>query len=208
MWGSLAFVYLLFARLAYVVWVGATLKQQDRDQRYTRRYGVEGAYARFRRLSNVLMVNDTAAFILLNIVTIDTLHLPGPRAAQIAFGLAIGIFGIAIKAWATATLGTQSYHWHNFFVPTVPERPNPPGPYRFLKNPMYSVGYLQTYGLACVCASMYGMIASAFMQATIMVFNATVEKPHYLSLLRDAQTRPAGVRGAPGLEQSAAPRFS
>ena len=186
MWGRVAFAYLIVSRLAYVLGVGIALTQQERHQSLTRRHGVTGGYDRFRRFSTWLMVNDSVAFIALNIVTIDTMHLAVPRSVQIAAGLAIGIFGIAVKTWATARLGPSSYYWHNFFVPKVPVPPDPPGPYRFLKNPMYVVGYLQTYGLALVCASFYGMVASLFMQATILVFNELVEKPHYEALVRNA----------------------
>ncbi|HYV98547.1 MAG TPA: methyltransferase [Gemmatimonadaceae bacterium] len=187
MWGSIAFVDLLLARLAYVVWVGYTLKMQDKEQRYTTRYGVEGAFLRFRTISNWLMLWDSAAFIALNLLTIDTMHLPVPRLLLATAGVVIALIGLGVKVWATRTLGPQSYHWHNFFVPKVPTRPNPPGPYKYLSNPMYGVGYLQTYGLALLCSSWYGLIASGFMQLSIYAFNDLVETPHYLALLRTGE---------------------
>jgi hypothetical protein len=53
---------------------------------------------------------------------------------------------------------------------------------------MYGIGYLQTYGLALVCASWPGLVGALYMQVCIMVFNELVEKPHFLSLLRAAGT--------------------
>src|SRR5256885_843703 len=38
------------------------------------------------------------------------------------------------------------------------------GPYRFLRNPMYTVGYLQTYGLALLVGSRFGLIMALFDQ--------------------------------------------
>jgi isoprenylcysteine carboxyl methyltransferase (ICMT) family protein YpbQ len=207
MWGSLAFAYLILARVGYALGVGIMLTRQERHQAFTRRYGVDGGYTRFKRISTLLMLNDGGAFILLCVVTANTMHLPVPRSLQIALGLVIGVFGIAIKTWATARLGPRAYYWYNFFVPSDPVMPDPPGPYRYLKNPMYGVGYLQTYGLALVCASLPGMLASVFMQASILLFNELVEKPHFKSLLRNAAARRTGV-GPGDLEQGATPRFT
>ena len=193
---GLAFAFLVVARLAYVIGVGSMLKRQESHQVFTQRDGIAAGFARFKRWSTVLMIFDSVAFILLCVVTLDTMHLPVPRALQVVFGLAIGIFGLAIKSWATRSLGTQSYHWYNFFEPNEPLKSDPGGPYRFLKNPMYGVGYLQTYGLAFICASWPGLIAAAFMQASILVFNEVVEKPHFMALARNSSgnlgTRTAG----------------
>jgi protein-S-isoprenylcysteine O-methyltransferase Ste14 len=160
------------------------LVQQDRHQTYTRRYGVEAGFQRFKRASTILMVFDTLSFILLNLLTIDSMHLPGPRWVQIAFGATLGLFALGVKTWATRTLGPRAYYWFNFFEPAEPVQWVPRGPYKYVNNPMYGVGYLQTYGLAFMCASLYGMVAALFMQLTIFVFNEIVEKPHFEALAR------------------------
>lgn len=178
----LSFVYLVASRLTYVVGVGFALTQQDRKQVFTRRYGVEGGWRLFRRIASPIMVNDGIAFVTLNVMTINTLELDVPRAAVIVFGFVIGIIGIAVKVWATATLGPKAYYWHNFFAPSAAAPPKASGPYRYFKNPMYGIGYLQTYGLALVLGSLPGLIAAAFMQAGIFAFNHFVEKPHFETL--------------------------
>jgi protein-S-isoprenylcysteine O-methyltransferase Ste14 len=170
-----------------VVGTGYMLVQQDRHQTYTRRYGVEEGFQRFKRASTILMVFDTGSFILLNLLTIDTLHLPGPRVAWIVAGAAIGAFGLGIKAWATRILGPRAYYWYNFFEPAEPVKWVPQGPYKYLNNPMYGVGYAQTYGLGLMCASLYGLIGALFMQITIFVFNEMVEKPHFIALAKRGQ---------------------
>jgi hypothetical protein len=57
---------------------------------------------------------------------------------------------------------------------------------------MYTLGYLQTYGLALVFASLPGLIASAFAQSAVLVFNHVVERPHYVALLRQARAPGGG----------------
>jgi protein-S-isoprenylcysteine O-methyltransferase Ste14 len=181
---------MILSRLAYVVGTGYMLVQQDRHQSYTRRFGIEGGFQRFKRATTILMVFDTVAFFLLNLLTIDTMDLPVPRWAQLAFGVSLGAIGLGVKLWATRILGPRAYYWYNFFEPAEPVQWVPRGPYTYLRNPMYSVGYLQTYGLAFMCASLYGLIAALFMQITIYVFNEVVEKPHFAALAV------GGARGA------------
>jgi hypothetical protein len=47
---------------------------------------------------------------------------------------------------------------------------------------MYTVGYLQAYGLALVFGSWHGLAASLFAQASILLVNEFVEKPHFRRL--------------------------
>lgn len=184
---TVAGAYWLASRLVYVLFVGIALRQQERHETLTRRHGVEGGFRWFRRIASVLMLNDGGAFILLCVVTRDTLGLDLPRAAAIAPGAALVVLGVWVKVWAAATLGGKAYYWYNFFEPP----PAPPGstrapvlagPYRFLANPMYTVGYLQTYGLALITGSLPGLAAAALAQAAILVFYRAVEKPHFQRL--------------------------
>jgi len=191
MWEAVAFWYFIASRLAYVVWVGWALRQQDRTQRFTRERGAEAGFLRFRRVASTLMNNDGVSFVVLVLATSDTLAtgLPG-WAVLIAGGLMV-VAGVGIKLWAAASLGAKAYYWHNFFAPDDPLPSRPSGPYRYVKNPMYTLGYLQTYGLALVFASLPALIASGFAQAAVLTFNHLVERPHYAELIRQARAQGA-----------------
>ncbi|MEX2157125.1 MAG: methyltransferase [Gemmatimonadales bacterium] len=173
------FLYAALSRLAYVFFVGIALRRQERDAIYTRRYGVAAGFRRFRRVASLIMNNDAVAFILLCFVTRGTLTLAVPRAATIAAGAALAIVGVGIKLWAARTLGSDAYYWYNFFAPAAAPGPVSTGPYRFASNPMYTIGYLQTYGLALIMGSLPGLVAAAFAQAAILTFYFVVEKPHF-----------------------------
>lgn len=188
--------WLAAARLSYVVGVGWMLRREDREQYLVTRYGVEEGYNRFRRIARLLMVHDSVAFIALCVFTANTFDLPLIRGWEIALGLTVGIAGIAVKVWATRTLGGKAYYWYNFFDRDQPLMREPRGPYRVFSNPMYGIGYAQTYGLALVCASWPGLVASVFMQASIMVFNEVVEAPHFAALIGERQGA-GGVQTAP-----------
>lgn len=175
----LVVVYAVVSRLAYVLFVGSALRREERDGFYTRRWGRADGFRRFRRTAAIIMNNDAIAFVLLCVVTRDTLIVPAPRAAVIALGVALVIVGLGIKLWAARTLGSDAYYWHNFFDPGAARGRVSTGPYRFASNPMYTIGYLQTYGLALILASLPGIVAAVFLHASILVFYFVIEKPHF-----------------------------
>lgn len=190
-WGALAFGYHLASRLAYVVWVGRALRQQDRTRRFTREAGVEAGFLRFRRIASTLMNNDGVSFVVLVLLTRNTLHPGLPRGSVLLAGILLALAGVGIKLWAAASLGARAYYWYNFFAPEAGLPAVAPGPYRYIRNPMYTLGYLQTYGLALMFASLPALIASAFDQAAVLLFNHLVERPHYAALRRSAASSAA-----------------
>ncbi len=197
-WGGLALGYHIASRLAYVVGVGVALRRQDREQVFTRRDGVEAGFRRFRRLASTVMNNDGVSFGLLCVVTRETIHFA--PALLLPAGFLLVLLGVSTKLWAAARLGSAAYYWHNFFAPGELVAPDPPGPYRYFKNPMYTVGNLHMYGVALVLGSLPGLVAAGFDQAALMLFYRWVEKPHL-----DALTRRASPEGDAGQVGGSAP---
>jgi len=171
--------YAILSRLAYVFYVGFTLRREEL-------YGPSGNFRRFRRRAGFVMNNDAVAFAVLCLATRNTFRLPIPVPTSIAVGAALAIIGIGTKLWAARTLGSAAYYWQNFFEPELAGEPVSSGPYRFVSNPMYTIGYLQTYGLALMLRSLPGLFASAFAQAAILIFYLLVEKPHFQRLHRSS----------------------
>jgi len=177
--GMIAMVYMVLSRLAYVVGVGTALMRQDRLHALTREHGVDEGFRRFKRAASWVMNNDAVALVLVCVITRDTLHVGVSREVLLVGGVICVATGGWVKLWARETLGAAAYYWYNFFDP-VPMKPlERPGPYRYLANPMYTVGYLPAYGLALIAASWPGLVAAAFAQAAIGVFHVVVEKPHF-----------------------------
>lgn len=183
-WTGLTFCYHILGRLAYVVGVGTMLRRQDRDQVFTKTAGVEAGFARFRRAASAIMNHDGFTFVLLCVVTRGSLPgfapVPWPQIA----GAVLCLVGIGVKSWAARSIGMGAYYWRNFFDPTETAPHEPTGPYRYISNPMYTVGNLHLYGLALLTSSLPGLIAAVFDQAALMVFNAVVERPHFRRLTR------------------------
>jgi protein-S-isoprenylcysteine O-methyltransferase Ste14 len=198
LWAGVIIAYHLTSRLAYVVWVGTALTQQDRHQLFTRDEGVVAGFQRFRRRASRLMANDAASFVLLCVATRGGLHTGIPQGIVFALSGLLVVAGIGTKVWAANTLGRKAYYWHNFFAPDNPPRRGPSGPYRYLNNPMYTVGYLQVYGLALALGSLPGLVMALVDQVAILIFHHCVEKPHYQTLCATAASpAPASPSRAP-----------
>jgi protein-S-isoprenylcysteine O-methyltransferase Ste14 len=116
---------------------------------------------------------------------------------RIGIGLVLIVIGLGTKLWAARTLGDDAYYWHNFFVRRDHVPPDPPGPYRYLSNPMYTVGYLHAYGFALLLGSLPGLGLALFDQAAILIFHRLVEQPHYRRLLTAMESSPTS-RSATG----------
>lgn len=187
LWGTAALAYALTSRLAYVVGVGTFLRRQERG-RFT------GGFPRFRRTAAALMANDGASFLLLCVATRGSLDVAVSNVVMIAAGSALVVLGLGVKLWARATLGTEAYYWHNFFEPPPPETLAPPataGPYRYLRNPMYSVGNVHLYGLALIAGSAPALAAAVFAHVAILAFYQVVERPHFERLTGQSRGNPA-----------------
>jgi len=178
--------YAILSRMAYVLFVGSALRRQEKDGVYTKRFGRVEGFRRFRRTVALIMNHDAFAFVVLCLVTRNTCHLALPTVATVATGAVLVIIGLGTKLRAPRTLGSDAYYWHNFFDPDAAIGPVSTGPYRFLSSPMYTIGYLQTYGLALMLRSFPGLLASVFSQVTILTFHFLIENPHFRRLHRSS----------------------
>lgn len=195
MWGALAFGYQLASRLAYVLGVGVVLRRVEAHPLWDSG-PVTQAFRRFRGFASALMLNDALSFVVLCVVTRQPYAVGSWSVLAVVVGWLLVAGGMTTKAWAARRLGAKAYYWYDFFDPTAVVSPNPPGPYRFLDNPMYTVGYVQLYGWALVCGSVPGLIAAAFDHAAILIFYRLVEKPHFDRLVTGAAGRGIGPLGS------------
>src|SRR2546425_6333888 len=178
-WGLIALAYHLASRLAYVLYIGLALRRQERSSYLTLRRGPEGGFRRFRGLAATLMYNDAASFVLLCLATWGTLSSGLPRGAVLAVGTLLVIIGTSVKLWAAATLGGGPYYWRDFFLARWGEGPCTAGPFRYLKNPMYTVGDLQTHGFALVTGALPGRLAAGVDPPPIFTVFRLVEEARF-----------------------------
>ena len=141
------------------------------------RWGERGAFLRYETVAGLMFLNQG-----LGVGCMSALHWPRwegvfPAVALFAAGVALFGAGVLIKLWATLTVGIDIYFFRDMFL----RRPIAPasfdGPYRFLRNPMYSLGQLQGYGYALLYLSFPGLVAAAAGQLLVYVFYWAAEGP-------------------------------
>jgi protein-S-isoprenylcysteine O-methyltransferase Ste14 len=177
--GLAAVLYHIVSRLTYVIWVGRALQREERTGQYTKAYGEVEGFIRFRRTAALIMNNDAVSFVVMCVLTYGTWPAGTARLPFVLIGAVLVVVGLGMKLWARAAVGADRYYWRDFFgQPTAGGSAPVGGPYRFFKNPMYTVGNLHLAGLALVAASCPALAVSLFSLAAILVFNHVVERPH------------------------------
>src|SRR2546421_9555349 len=178
LWGVIALAYHFAARLAYTLYIGLALQREERTRYLAERHGAEGAFRRFRRMAAILMYNDATSFVVLCLASRGTLGDGLPRVPVLVVGGLLVIVGSVVKLWAAATLGAGPYYWRDFFVADDWKEPSTAGPYRYLRNPMYTVGYLPTHGVAFGTRSRPGPAAALIDHGALLLFYRLGGKPH------------------------------
>ncbi len=173
-----AFAFFLASRTAYVSFTGLALRAQDESGWWTRRWGAVEGFCRFRQVTALFMFNDAASIGLVCWTSRGSLRAELPDGALAALGAVLVVLGFGVKGWAVATLGRGSYYWKSFFIPPSKARYVVSGPYRWFANPMYTVGYVQAYGVALCLRSWPGLIAAGVAHSLILLLNHWAEKPH------------------------------
>jgi protein-S-isoprenylcysteine O-methyltransferase Ste14 len=141
------------------------------------RLGEARAFRRYEALAGLMFLNQG-----LGVGAMSALHLTrweqlAPSWVWLALGVGLFAGGLVVKLWATLTAGVDIYFFRDMFVRRALVTGELGGPYRFLRNPMYSVGQLQGYGYALLCGSAPGLIAAAIGHVLIYVFYLGVERP-------------------------------
>ena len=174
----LAVVWFAASRVAYVGYVGVSLRAQELRGPPVAEGAEDGAWPRFSTRASWLMDNDAIAFVALCVVTAGTVAPSMPWSVAIVVGGVLVLLGSGVKIWANASLSPGSYHWRNFFIAPAPHTLVASGPYRWVSNPMYTIGYAHLYGVALAMKSLPGLAAAVGAQASILLLHLLVERPH------------------------------
>lgn len=162
----------------------AAILRSDIPARAVARFGEKRAFRAYETLAGLMFLNQG-----LGVGCMAALHVPGwdeavPASLFLATGATLFVAGLVVKGWATLTVGVDVYYFRDMFLGRPLETACDGGPYRFLRNPMYSVGQLQGYGYALLHESLPGVVAAAAGHLLIYAFYVVAERPfvrsHYV----------------------------
>lgn len=172
-----AVAFYLISTLAYIGFLYFVLPENGLRHWFMRTFGGErkGYLAYEAVLAFLFFINGTGIGYI-SLAFEDTL----PFLPDIAFVRPIAVLlfvaGWVIKIWAAKVVGVDIYYWRDMFYgrkigPFVAK-----GPYKFINNPMYGLGQLQTYATALWYLSLPGLIAAGLNQLLVFSFYHFQEK--------------------------------
>lgn len=176
--------YFAFAWLFY--YAGNTLVlATSLRHRWRARWGDERAYRWYEALVGLMFLNQGLALGAISEVGAGLEPSLTASSAVSAISLLLVASGFAVKVWATLHAGLDIYYYRDMFLGRPVDAYVVTGPYRWFRNPMYSVGNLQSYGLALLHWSVVGLFGAALFHASIYAFYLMAERPAVRELYRN-----------------------
>lgn len=168
--------YFLFT-LAFYYGGNAAVLRSNLPARAIARLGEEGAFKAYETLAGLMFLNQGLGVGCMAALHAPEIEMAVPAPLVLAAGILLFAMGLLVKLWATLTVGVDVYYFRDMFLgrPLAPAADR--GPYRFLRNPMYSVGQLQGYGYALLFGSFPGIVAAGAGHLLIYAFYMFAERP-------------------------------
>ncbi|MEV4224925.1 methyltransferase [Nonomuraea sp. NPDC049725] len=158
-----------------------------------KRFGEDRAYALYEVGLGLLFMNQAFAQAVVIHAHGDTLPGAVPVWATCTAGAALMAVGTFYKLWAASSTGLDTYYCRDMFLGRPLSHTSElviSGPYRHVRNPMYSVGNLPAYGWALWSRSMEGLAVAALFQAGIYLFYHLCERPFIQRTYHRDPTKP------------------
>ena len=157
-------------------YVGMTLVLGTGIKRWMiQRFGEERAWILFQMIRGLMFFNIGTGMSAAALHQQDAFSL-SPTLMWILI-IPLFIIGFGIKFWATWVIGVDVYYYKDLFHEKSHEEWTESGPYKWVSNPMYGIGYLHSYCLGIMSGSEWGLVYAAVCHLSIFVFYWIVEKP-------------------------------
>lgn len=178
--------------LAFYYGGNTAILRSSLPSRAIARFGEARAFRGYETLAGLMFLNQGLGVGCMSALHVARWEVAVPTPLFVTVGAALFALGLLVKLWATLTVGVDVYFFRDMFL----GRPLAPasvcGPYRYLRNPMYSLGQMQGYGYALLFESIPGLIAAGAGHLLIYAFYLAAERP----FVRVAYVLPRAVPGA------------
>lgn len=144
------------------------------------RLGEAGAWDAFEAILGLVYLHQAVCQSALIYNFGETFSSAFPPGMSYGCGAALFIVGLGCKWWAARLVGLDTYYFKDMFHGRALQKHSGnyvvSGPYKWLRNPMYSVGNLHAYGFAVWDRSLEGVICAAVFQCSIYLFYYLFER--------------------------------
>lgn len=174
---SFAVLFYLISTAVYIGFLYLVLPEDGLRHWFMQQFGGEQqGYLVYEAVMGFLFFANGTAIGYINIAFKDSLPIAMDEAIVRPVAAVLFMIGWVVKIWATKVGGIDIYYWKDMFVGRKISRFVAEGPYRFINNPMYGVGQLQTYAVALWYQSLYGLLAALVYQLLVFTFYHIQEK--------------------------------
>lgn len=163
--------FYVLSTAAYIGFLYMVLPENGLRHWIVRRWGGEQqGYLVYEAVLGFLFFVNGAAIGYMSVAFAGSLPLFIEEAILRPVAAFLFVIGWVVKIWATNVAGIDIYYWKDMFLGRKISRFVADGPYRFIHNPMYGVGQLQSYAVALWYQSWPGLLAALAYQLLVFSF--------------------------------------
>jgi protein-S-isoprenylcysteine O-methyltransferase Ste14 len=149
------------------------------------RYGEEHGFEIYKVITACMFFLSGAGFGLLISKSSGFLFPELNSGLLMPIGIFLIAVGMGTNIWSTFVVGIDIYYYKDLFLQRKISKFKRKGPYNIVSNPMYSLGQVNGYGAAILCASLPGVIFIFLNQLMMYIFYFTIEKPHIKKIFNE-----------------------
>lgn len=172
-----ALSFYLISTAAYIGFIYLVLPQHGLRHWFMQAFGgEEKGYLAYEATLGFLFFLNGSSIGCVSLAFSNSLPLPITAEAVRSIAAVLFVTGWEIKLWSAKVVGVDIYYWKDMFCgrrigPFVAE-----GPYKYVSNPMYGLGQLQSYATALWYLSLPGLVAALVNQLLVFSFYHFQEK--------------------------------
>jgi protein-S-isoprenylcysteine O-methyltransferase Ste14 len=168
--------FFLISTTAYIAFLYVVLPKQGWRLWLIREFGPEEGFLTYEAILSFLFFINGTSIGYISAAFEKTIPFTIDEDIIQPFAIALFMIGWGIKIWAAKVVGVDIYYWKDMFYGKKISDFVEEGPYKFINNPMYGLGQLQTYATAVWYLSWPGLIAAVINQLAVFSFYHFQEK--------------------------------
>lgn len=174
---KLALAYFILSEIIYIGFIYSVLPENGYRHWFIKKWGGEDkGFSVFETILGFLFFNNGASIAYIASSTPGNIFNFIPKEFLLMIVVVMLGVGFMVKILATKVASVDMYYWKDMFVGRKICDFITTGPYKYINNPMYSVGQLQAYAIAIWYGSALGLFVALLNQCLVFSFFFLEEK--------------------------------
>lgn len=151
-----------------------------------KKYGVKKGYDIYEFITGMSFFHRSVSYVLL-IEHTSLIDIPFLNPYIVYFKIISYLFiaiGLVVNTWSYLLIKRETYYYLDMYYGRFLVDFKQEGPYSWVKNPMYSLGQLPSYGTALALFSVAGLVLTTLNVISCYIFYYSFELPHIKRVLK------------------------